>query len=98
MAFCLLLVLLWGLAVRMAKEWKTVQDRKSQSGARKEVEKRLDGLIKSIADLDDLHETGKVAEKAYWKERLELKAKVAAILKQIPPALAESYATRNAPR
>ena len=98
MAICLLLVLLWGLSVRVAKEWKTVQDRKPHSSARKEVEKRLDGLIKSIADLDGLHEKGKVAEKAYWKERLELKAKVAAILKQIPPALAESYATRNAPR
>ena len=98
MALCLLLVLLWGLAVRTAKEWKTVQDRKPESAARKEIEKRLDTLIKSIADLDDLREKGKVAEKTYWKERLELKAKVAAILKQIPPALAESYATRNTPR
>lgn len=97
MALCLVLVLLWALAVRTAKEWKSVQERKPESSARKEIEKKLDGLIKSIADLDDLREKGKVAEKAYWKERLELKAKVAAILKQIPPSLAESYATRNVP-
>jgi hypothetical protein len=98
MTLCLLLVLLWALGVRTAKEWKSAQEHKPESTARKEIEKRLDGLLKSIADLDDLRESGKVAEKAYWKERLELKAKVAAILRQIPPTLAESYATRNVPR
>ena len=98
MTLCLLLVLLWALGVRTAKEWNAAQEHKPESSARKEIEKRLDGLLKSIADLDDLRESGKVAEKAYWKERLELKAKVAAILRQIPPTLAESYATRNVPR
>jgi hypothetical protein len=98
MTLCLLLVLLWALGVRTAKEWKSAQEHKPASSARKEIEKRLDALLKSIANLDDLRESGKVAEKAYWKERLELKAKVAAILRQIPPTLAESYATRNAPR
>jgi len=98
MALCLLLVMLWALGVRTAKEWNAAQEHKPANASRKEVEKRLDTLLNAIADLDDLRENGKVAEKAYWKERLELKAKVAAILRQIPPALAESYATRNAPR
>jgi hypothetical protein len=98
LAVCLLLFLLWALGVRTAKEWGTVREHQPQSASRKEIEKKLDDLLKAIADLDDLKESGKVAEKAYWKERLELKAKVAAILRQIPPALAESYATRNAPR
>jgi hypothetical protein len=98
MALCLLLVMVWALGVRTAKEWNAAQEHKPASASRKEVEKRLDALLKAIADLDDLRENGKVAEKAYWKERLELKAKVAAILRQIPPALAESYATRNASR
>jgi len=91
-------VMLWALGVRTAKEWNAAQEHKPANASRKEVEKRLDTLLNAIADLDDLRENGKVAEKAYWKERLELKAKVAAILRQIPPALAESYATRNAPR
>jgi hypothetical protein len=98
MALCLLLVMLWALGVRTAKEWNAAREHKPASASRKEVEKRLDALLKAIADLDDLRENNKVAEKAYWKERLELKAKVAAILRQIPPALAESYATRNASR
>ncbi|MBI4164439.1 MAG: hypothetical protein HY508_01755 [Acidobacteria bacterium] len=98
MTLCMLLVLLWALGVRTAKEWKSAEEHKPESTARKDVEKRLDALLKSIADLDDLRESGKVPEKAYWKERLELKAKVAAILRKIPPALAESYATRNVPR
>lgn len=98
MALCMLLLLLWALGVRTAKEWNPAREHRPESASRKEIEKKLDGLLKAIADLDDLRENGKVAEKAYWKERLELKAKVAAILRQIPPALAESYATRNATR
>lgn len=98
MALCMLLVLLWALGVRTAKEWKPAREQKAESPARKELESRLDALLKSIADLDELRESGKVAEKAYWKERLELKAKVVAILKQLPPSLVESYATRNLPR
>ncbi len=95
---CLLLVMLWALGVRTAKEWKPSQDQKPESATRKELGSRLDTLLKSIADLDQLRENGKVAEKAYWKERLELKARVVAILKQLPPSLVESYATRNLPR
>ena len=98
MALCMLLVLLWALGVRTAKEWKPSQQQKPQSSARKELDSRLDALLKSIADLDDLRESGKVAEKAYWKERLELKAKVVAILKKLPPSLVESYATQHLPR
>jgi 5-hydroxyisourate hydrolase-like protein (transthyretin family) len=95
---CILLLLLWALGVRAAKEWNAVRDQLPQGASRKEIEKKLDDLVQSIADLDDLRETGKVADKDYWKERLELKAKVVAILRQIPPALAESYANRNASR
>ena len=84
--------------VRTAKEWKPSQDQKPESATRKGLETRLDTLLKSIADLDELRENGKVAEKAYWKERLDLKARVVAILKQLPPSLVESYATRNLPR
>ena len=63
-----------------------------------ELEAKIDALLNSMADLDELHESGKIAEKAYWKERLELKAKVVAILKKTPPSLLESYATRHVPR
>ncbi len=98
LAICLLLLLLWALGVRTAKEWGTAREHQPESPSRKDIEKKLDDLLKAIADLDDLREAGKVAEKDYWKERLELKAKVAAILRQIPPALAESYATRTASR
>jgi hypothetical protein len=95
---CFLLVLLWALGVRAAKEWNKPQPGKPASPAQKELEAKLDGLLNSLADLDQLHENGKVADKAYWKERLELKAKVVAILKQGPPTLLESYASRHASR
>jgi len=95
---CLLLVLLWALGVRVAKEWNKSQAGKPESPAQKELEAKLEALLNSMADLDELHEVGKIADKAYWKERLELKAKVVAILKQGPPTLLESYATRRAPR
>jgi len=95
---CLLLVLLWALGVRVAKEWMPSRAQKPESPAQKELETKLDSLLNSLADLDELHDTGKVADKAYWKERLELKAKVVAILKQSPPTLLESYATRHLPR
>jgi hypothetical protein len=55
-------------------------------------------LFNSLADLDELFATGKIAEKPYWKERLELKARLVAKLKKAPPALLESYAIRHTPR
>ncbi len=94
---CLLLVLLWALGVRAATEWKTSQEQKAGSPAQKDLEAEVDALLNSMADLDELRENGKIAEKAYWKERLELKAKVVAILKNTPPSLLESYATRHVP-
>ena len=51
-----------------------------------------------IADLDELFAAGKITEKPYWKERLELKARLVAKLKKAPPALLESYAIRHTPR
>jgi hypothetical protein len=94
---CLLLVLLWALGVRAAKEWKPLQAQKPESPAQKELESKLDALLNSMADLDELHECGKIADKAYWKERLELKSKVVAILKQSPPALLELHVPRHLP-
>jgi len=59
---------------------------------------KVDTLLNSLADLDELFAAGKIAEGKYWKERLELKAKLVAILKKAPPTLLESYATRNTAR
>ncbi len=95
---CMLLVLLWGLGVRAAKERAISGEQGPQSQAQKQLESKLDELLNSLADLDKLHESGKIADKGYWKERLELKAKVVAILKQRPPARLESYAPRPPPR
>lgn len=95
---CFLLILLWALGVRMAKEWPRWKERQSSSPAQKELEAKVDGLLNSLADLDELFAAGKVQEKSYWKERLELKAKIVTILKKSSPALLEAYATRNAPR
>ena len=95
---CVLLVLLWALGLRAAKEWKTSQRQKAESPAQKELEAKIDALLNSMADLDELRESGKIAEKAYWKERLELKAKVVTLLKKSPPSLLEPYATRHVPR
>lgn len=92
---CLLLVLLWALGVRVAREWPRWKEWRPASPALKQVEARVDALLNSLADLDELFASGKIAEKKYWKERLELKAKLVAILKKAPPALLESYATRH---
>jgi len=95
---CFLLILLWALGVRLAKEWPHWKERQSSSPAQKELEAKVDGLLNSLADLDELLAAGKVPEKSYWKERLELKAKIVTILKKSSPALLEPYATRHAPR
>jgi hypothetical protein len=95
---CFLLVLLWGLGVRVAKEWPKWKARRSASQLQKALEGEVEKLFKSLADLDELFATGKIAEKPYWKERLELKARLAATLKKAPPTLLESYAIRHTPR
>jgi 5-hydroxyisourate hydrolase-like protein (transthyretin family) len=95
---CFLLVLLWGLGVRVAKEWPQWKAQQSASQLQKVLEAEVDKLFNSLADLDELFATGKIAEKPYWKERLELKARLVATLKKAPPALLESYAIRHTPR
>jgi hypothetical protein len=94
---CFLLVLLWGLGVRMAKEWPKWKDQQTASELQKALEAEVEKLFNSLADLDELFAAGKMAEKPYWKERLELKARLVAALKKAPPALLESYATRHTP-
>ena len=95
---CFLLVLLWSLGIRAAKDWERWKTTGPSSPARKQFEAKAEELLNSLADLDELFETGKIEKKQYWKERLELKAKLMAILKKGPPALRESYATRRVPR
>jgi hypothetical protein len=95
---CFLLVLLWGLGVRVAKEWPKWKAQQSASELQKALEAEVEKLFNSLADLDELFAAGKIAEKPYWKERLELKARLVATLKKAPPALLESYATRHTPR
>ncbi|HMD87047.1 MAG TPA: carboxypeptidase-like regulatory domain-containing protein [Terriglobia bacterium] len=94
---CFLLVLLWGLGVRVAKEWPKWKAQQSASQLQKALEAEVENLFNSIADLDELFAAGKIAEKPYWKERLELKARLVATLKKAPPALLESYAIRHTP-
>jgi hypothetical protein len=93
-----LLVLLWGLGVRVAKEWPKWKAQQSASEMQKALATDVDNLFNSLADLDELFAGGKIQEKPYWKERLELKARLVAKLKKAPPALLESYVTRHAPR
>ena len=95
---CFLLVLVWALGVRAAKEWPRLKAQQSASQLQKELESEVEKLFNSLADLDELFATSKIAEKPYWKERLELKARLVATLKKAPPALLESYAIRHTPR
>jgi hypothetical protein len=95
---CFLLVMLWGLGVRVAKEWPKWKAQQSASQLQKALEAEVEKLFNSIADLDELFAAGKIAEKPYWKERLELKARLVATLKKAPLALLESYAIRHTPR
>jgi len=98
MLACILLVLLWGLGVRVAKEWPQLKAHQGASQLQKKLEAEVEALFNSLADLDELFADGKVAEKPYWKERLELKARLVATVKKAPPALLEHYATRHTPR
>jgi len=95
---CFVLVLLWALGLRVSKEWPRLKTQGVQGTARKQFEAMAEPLFNSIADLDELFASGKIEKKQYWKERLELKAKLTAILKKAPPSLVEPYATRRAPR
>jgi hypothetical protein len=92
---CFLLVLLWALGVRLAKEWPRFREQRRTSSKQKELEATVDTLFNSLADLDELFAAQKVAEKQYWKERLDLKARLMATLKKASPLLLESYATRH---
>jgi len=95
---CFLLVLLWALGVRAAKEWPGGKQPGTLGSVHKELEAKMDALFNSLADLDELFAAGKIAEPQYWKERLELKARLVATLKKAPPSLWESYATRDLAR
>lgn len=95
---CFLLVLLWALGIRMGKDWERWKSQNPSSPMRKQFEAKAEALLNSLADLDELFEAGKIEKKQYWKERLELKAKLMAILKKGPPSLRESYATRRVTR
>ncbi len=92
---CFLLALLWALGIRLAKEWPRFQEQLKASPVQKELESKVDALFNSLADLDELFAAGKVAEKQYWKERLDLKARLLTTLKKASPALLESYVTRH---
>lgn len=90
-----LLVLLWALGICAGKEWQRLKTRGGASPERRKFEAKAEELLNSIADLDELFEAEKIEKKQYWKERLELKAKLAAILKKGPAPLLEDYATRR---
>jgi len=95
---CFLLILLWALGIRVSKEWSRWKDVQAASPVRRQLEAKADALFNSMADLDELFATGKIEKKQYWKERLELKAKLMALLKKGPPLHIEPYATRRNPR
>ena len=92
---CFLLVLLWALGIRAAKEWPRWKAKQQGSPVQKQFRAKMETLINSIADLDELFASGKIAEKQYWKERLELKAKAVAILKAGPSTKPKPYASRR---
>lgn len=94
---CFLLVLLWAMGVRVSKEWSRKGESRTGSPVQKELEGKLEKLLDSLANLDELFTTGKMPEKKYWRERLELKARLVVLLKKSPPALLESYAARHNP-
>ncbi len=92
---CFLLVLFWALGVRVAKEWDRSQESRKATRAQKQFEAKVDGLLNSLVDLDELFASGKVPEKKYWKERLELKARLASALKNSSPSLSKSHVLRH---
>ena len=96
---CFLLLLVWALGVRVAKEWPRFK--KSQAAAvlqHKEFGAKADQLLNSLADLDELFAGAKIPETKYWKERLELKAKLVALVKKSQTLSPDTYAARRTPR
>jgi hypothetical protein len=92
---CFLLVLFWAMGVRMSKEWTRRDIARPGSPALKELQAKLEKLLDSLANLDELFEAGKLPEKKYWRERLDLKAKLVVLLKKTPPAFLQTYASRH---
>jgi 5-hydroxyisourate hydrolase-like protein (transthyretin family) len=92
---CFLLILLWALGICLTREWPRFKEQRRTSSVQLELKATVDSLFNSLADLDELFAEGKVAEKHYWKERLDLKARLMATLKKASPLLLESYATRH---
>jgi hypothetical protein len=95
MLACVLLLLGWALGVCLAKEWPRLKERGASGAAEKEFEATVGSLFDCLADLDELFAAGKVPEKHYWKERLDLKARLTTSLKKAPTSLLESYAIRH---
>jgi hypothetical protein len=95
---CFLLVLLWAMGVRVSKEWTKRDLARPGSPAVKELQTKLEKLLDSLANLDELFEAGKLPEKKYWRERIDLKAKLVVLLRRTPPSLLQSYASRQNPR
>ena len=92
---CFLLILLWALGICLTREWPRFKEQRRTSSVQQELKATVDSLFNSLADLDELFAAGKVGEKNYWKERLDLKARLMATLKKASPLLLESYATRH---
>jgi hypothetical protein len=95
---CLLALLLWALGIRASKEWSRWKQRLAALPERQQFEAQAEALLNSLADLDELFAAGKIEKKQYWKERLELKARLIANLKKSPPAVLDTYASDRAPR
>lgn len=93
-----LVLLLWALGVRVVKEWPKLKTKMAGEAESAKLDPKADKLLNSIADLDELFAASKIAEQAYWKERLELKARLVALLKKNPPSRLSPYAIRQSPR
>jgi len=93
-----LLLLFWALGVRVMRDWPRFKAQAAGSNAAPPLDAKVEKLLTSIADLDELFAAKKIVESKYWKERLELKARLVTLLKRNPPAGLESYATRSHPQ
>ena len=71
---CFLLAMLWAAGIRVAKEWPRWKRHANLHPSQTELEAKVDALFDSLGDLDELFAAGKMPQKQYWKERLELKA------------------------
>jgi hypothetical protein len=93
-----LLLLFWALGVRVIRDWPRLKAQAAGPNSAPPLDAKVEKLLTSIADLDELFAAKKIAESKYWKERLELKARLVTLLKKNPPAGLESYATRSHPQ